>query len=531
MKLPIILFLFLLSGFFCFGQTISNQRTTSVYEVDPILKGKGVLFIPVDFNAFELKDKIPLELKSSTIERIDLVYTTFKENPNFDQDQLNNDRIARLQGAWPETQNHLIHWNLIGQTQAIDKTAARNLFHGFVIYYREKPTPESMENEIDQIDAYLRDGTFPAEMKTLPVSGESGVEMSTHSTRSDNVEESVAIEAVAPVKELLFTYSTDGALTLSEKELRKRQSTPVATDDNEHPRVSMLRSPDHQNECYTSEAGVFLGDSKKFHSFNDSMMMLGNTSQGTFSYDGKKEKHATKFYYLYYFLKPECDTTYSVGIVSPYTWDSKEFNAVQATFDRHPKWQNTLVIMDVTGSMSPYIAKTMAWVRATQDSSRIKAFTFFNDGDATPDRKKKTGQVGGIYGVENESYSSVYRRMKYTMRKGGGGDCPENNIEATIDAMEDYPNSGEVIMVADNWATPRDLALLDQIDVPIHFILCGAQMGINIAYLQAAYDSGGSVHTIEDDLDMRSIKPGKQFRIGRNYFTISKGKIIKAEHK
>jgi len=234
---------------------------------------------------------------------------------------------------------------------------------------------------------------------------------------------------------------------------------------------------------------------------------------------------------VYYSLNEECDTAYTIDFSNPFSWDNKEFNAVQATFERHPEWENTHIIMDVTGSMSPYIAKTMAWIKATQDSSQVQAFTFFNDGNATPDRKKRVGEVGGIYSVENKAYDPVYNQMKNTMRKGGGGDCPENNIEATISGMKSFPDCDEIIMVADNWATPRDLSLLGKIKVPIHIIVCGGQNGINIDFIQAAYETGGSIHTIEDDLDLRSIKPGKQFRVGRNYFTLSGGKIVRAEHK
>jgi len=190
-----------------------------------------------------------------------------------------------------------------------------------------------------------------------------------------------------------------------------------------------------------------------------------------------------------------------------------------------------LVVMDVTGSMSPYIAKTMAWVKATQESSQIDAFVFFNDGDNASDYKKRVGHVGGIYGVHNTTFGGVYQEMRKTMRRGGGGDCPENNVEASLDGIRDYPNCDEIVMMADNWATPRDLSLAKQLEKPVHVILCGANYGINMEYLQLAYDSGGSVHTIEEDLEMRSIKPGKQFKLGKSYFTLIKGRIVRAQHK
>jgi hypothetical protein len=204
---------------------------------------------------------------------------------------------------------------------------------------------------------------------------------------------------------------------------------------------------------------------------------------------------------------------------------------VKKTFERNPQWENSLVIIDVTGSMSPYIGKTMSWIKATQDSSQISAFVFFNDGDATPHHKKISGRVGGIYSVTNESFGSVYAEMKSTMRKGGGGDCPENNVEATIKGTNEFPDCEEIIMVADNWATPRDMKFTAQLKKPVHVIICGGSQGINEAYVQLAYDTEGSVHTIEEDLNVREIEAGKQFKIGSSYFTLVNGRIVRAKHK
>ena len=209
----------------------------------------------------------------------------------------------------------------------------------------------------------------------------------------------------------------------------------------------------------------------------------------------------------------------------------KDADIVKTVYDRHPDWQNSLIVMDVTGSMSPYIAKTMAWVKSEQTEAQIKAFTFFNDGDYTPDHLKVTGNVGGVYSVDNTDFKSVYKEMKSTMRRGGGGDCPENNIEATLKGLQLYPRTDKIIMVADNLATPRDLAYVRDLNKPVHIIVCGAHYGINTNYLQLAYDTGGSVHTIEEDLDLKGIKPGKTLKIGKFYFTVLDGKIMKDKHR
>ena len=424
------------------AQNHVSQETVKVYEKETIVPGAGVLEVPVSFDQASLLRSLPADLKDLSIQGIDLVYTTFKENPAFDQEALNTRRMNTLIKKLPVAENPLIRWRAIGQSEAVDKYAARKLFHGFVIYYRPKPTAESIEGEIAFIDGYVGEGTSSA-----------------FATNQDEVvpEEELAIESVAIVYDSSPILSTE----------------PVAME---------VRSP----------YGVTEADSY--------VVSTGEVAYAWTPYN--------------YNALPEAD-----------------FNIMKETYERHPNWEKTLVVMDVTGSMSPYIAKTMAWVKATQESSQIDAFVFFNDGDNASDYKKRVGHVGGIYGVHNTTFGGVYQEMRKTMRRGGGGDCPENNVEASLDGIRDYPNCDEIVMMADNWATPRDLSLAKQLEKPVHVILCGANYGINIEYLQLAYDSGGSVHTIEEDLEMRSIKPGKQFKLGKSYFTLIKGRIVRAQHK
>ena len=58
----------------------------------------------------------------------------------------------------------------------------------------------------------------------------------------------------------------------------------------------------------------------------------------------------------------------------------------------------------------------------------------------------------------------------------------------------------DIVMIADNWSTPRDLNLLTKINKPIKIILCGTEYGVNSIYLDVAHQTGGSVHTIEQDI-------------------------------
>ena len=175
-------------------------------------------------------------------------------------------------------------------------------------------------------------------------------------------------------------------------------------------------------------------------------------------------------------------------------------NVVTKVFDRNPQWQNCLIATDVTGSMYPYMGQFLVWHEKNLDKRKGNHdFVFFNDGDMLPNELKTTGKTGGTYYVQTAKYSSLKEKMTVAMTKGGGGDQPENNLEAILFGLQHNPNCKEVILIADNWATPRDMALLNKIKVPVHVILCGAT-SINLEYIKIARKTKGSIHTIEHDL-------------------------------
>ena len=82
-------------------------------------------------------------------------------------------------------------------------------------------------------------------------------------------------------------------------------------------------------------------------------------------------------------------------------------------------------------------------------------------------------------------------------------------------------------MIADNWATPRDVKLLSGIGKPIHIILCGAWYGINVDYINLALQSGGTVHTIDEDLtELAKVNEGETIEIMGKVFEMKGGRFI-----
>ncbi|MHB1278021.1 MAG: hypothetical protein ACYC1Q_06450 [Bacteroidia bacterium] len=175
-------------------------------------------------------------------------------------------------------------------------------------------------------------------------------------------------------------------------------------------------------------------------------------------------------------------------------------SSVYKAFNRNKHWENALVVIDWTSSMYQYSAQCMAWHLDYIDSSGLRYFAFFNDGDAKWEYEKKLGETGGIYFGSSDNMSKVVRVFNTAMRKGLGGEMPENDVEAITKSMEYYTDFKDLILVADN-SMIRDFDLWDQIKHPVRVILADGDWTVNPQYINLAYLTGGSFHTGVGDWD------------------------------
>jgi hypothetical protein len=192
------------------------------------------------------------------------------------------------------------------------------------------------------------------------------------------------------------------------------------------------------------------------------------------------------------------------------------------------QWQKATIVADVTGSMYKYTAQVLLWIKANPIGSLAKNFVFFNDGDNMPDKDKKLGNTGGIYSRSCNSYAEVESLMKTTMLKGGGGDYPENNIEALLKSEKDFPTAEYQVMIADNWAAIKDKVLWQHLTKPVRIVVCGAtEFNVNIDYLNLARKTNGSVHLMESDLyNLAGLKEGEILKVGKNNFVVKNGVFV-----
>lgn len=132
-----------------------------------------------------------------------------------------------------------------------------------------------------------------------------------------------------------------------------------------------------------------------------------------------------------------------------------------------------LVVMDWTASMYPYSCELILQNLKFNQHYKIRYFSFFNDGDDKKRHEKRIGNTGGIYFAPSDEMSWVLQTMNTAKTNGRGGDTPENDAEAIIKSIENYPDATNTILVADNKSPIRDSLLLSEIVKPIEVILCG----------------------------------------------------------
>lgn len=211
---------------------------------------------------------------------------------------------------------------------------------------------------------------------------------------------------------------------------------------------------------------------------------------------------------------------------------SPQDSSILKVFERQPTWKNMLVVADVTGSMSPYTAQILLWIKANQKMKTFKQIVFFNDDEENSDTQTKSLDPTGIWTIESSNADKVIELAFKAMEKGNH---IENDLEAICFAIQKYPeNKNNVVLIADNWEDPCDMKLVEflkQQKVPVKIVVCGVSDRMNTLYLDLAYATGGSVHTMEEDLtNIAQLGNGKTFKLNGMKFMMSAGKFVQIEN-
>lgn len=216
-------------------------------------------------------------------------------------------------------------------------------------------------------------------------------------------------------------------------------------------------------------------------------------------------------------------TSYLTGLIN-----QKELpdSTILNVFERNKEWNDMLIVADLTGSMAPYTAQVLVWLRLDMKNERAKHFTFFNDGDSKLDDEKVIGETGGIYHSEGTTFDDILDLARETMINGLGGDMAENDIEAILEGLDSCKNCNDIVLIADNIAPIKDYELIEKVNKPVKVIVCGYDGIINPEYLNLARRTKGSVHTIEEDItNLMEVNEGEIITIDNYQYIIRNGEF------
>jgi len=189
------------------------------------------------------------------------------------------------------------------------------------------------------------------------------------------------------------------------------------------------------------------------------------------------------------------------------------------------------IVTDVTGSMGPYSAQVLLFLKYNSEVLKNSRFTFFNDGNGAPELIKRVGSSGGVYNVNSNNFDTIYRTILTAMENGNGGDIPENNIEAIISASKKWNDIDTILMIADAGAPIKDIVLLKQIKKPVSIILCGNVDGnVPFDYFMLARETGGTIIQTNDEIrNLRKYKKGEVVEVGERTYRLSEFGLLRTD--
>ena len=403
------------------------------------------------------------------------------------QKELDRNRFEALVKLDPELLSDPgIQWNVLVQTDAVTPSEARKMFHGFVISY-ESPVDEERKSAIradleELIECARR--RPPADAPTYPGG-------------TPELFKELAASIRFPADRV--KSEEYGAYALAEFSI-----------DSVTGKIKNLNLSGGASEAHNNHIKAMMGKLKPWQKGRSDVEFLMRIHI-------YMDEAGSKI------IEPEWIRAYIAKDCKGVNTDS----TVSAVLERNKHWKKMLVVEDVTGSMLPYIANLLLWNALKVNMDNTLHFVFFNDGASKEDYEKEVGSTGGLYHVKPTTEKILEETMVEAIGGGTGGDRPENDIEAVLEGMKACPDCEDIVLISDNYATPRDLELLPQVKKPVHVIVCGAAKTINPAHIFIAWKTGGTLHTIDQDITrLAKMKEGDVLSVYDRSYKIVNGKFI-----
>jgi hypothetical protein len=177
--------------------------------------------------------------------------------------------------------------------------------------------------------------------------------------------------------------------------------------------------------------------------------------------------------------------------------------------------------------MYPYSTQLYTWFARHSKSPSVEGVVFFTDCDSLGQETQHTPISGQMFVSSEMETEKVLPIMIQAARNTVHNHISqENDMEALLYAQIAFPQAKHLILVADNSSAVKDMMLLEKISKPVHVILCGSPgdstQALQPEYLEIARRTGGTLHTLEDDLAPDKINANTWLRIGPRFYRYNK---------
>ena len=213
--------------------------------------------------------------------------------------------------------------------------------------------------------------------------------------------------------------------------------------------------------------------------------------------------------------------------------DSTVFTALSRNLRR---WTNAVIVCDLTTSMDPYAAHIYAWFRRNAKNPQVRGVVFFTDCDSLGNETHPNGLPGAFFATrERDPRAALPTLLAAARNTANNHDADENVVEALRYAQRTFSESRHLILLADNGSGVKDMPLLAGVKKPVHVIACGATLNNADAFqpdhYQIAQQTGGSIHTLEDDFLPTSVPKNAIVRVGDHFYHHSprRGRFVKTK--
>jgi len=463
----------LVSLLLCFGGLIPSRaqnpaeaspRSIVQFKEPHPAPGEKTVLLSCPYAEPQILDPSVLEeLRRATLVRIDLLYTRFRRSEDFDQYGLNTRRWKNLEKLLPGLfDNKLVYFQNTEQTGAADLETAETYFHGFCIYYRIPSDTRTRTEEIRKVAEYV--GAADS------LKRKNGRERNLTAYDSDPLEH----------------FDTPPRFGKNECDLTKYLNLEIR-----YPKEAMakgIRGTSVVSFVVNRAGGI--QDFKIIHGLGHGCeeaikdALEHSPAWEPAVYKGRKVNVYQELR-VRFGLPMDLGETLDCGRVNIRSmvfnkdeWKlTEKQKIVSRTLNNQQNLQHAALAFDVTGSMGPFLADMLTYIKT--NSKKIDLYAFFNDGDRKADHDKEIGNTKGIYMYRGNVYDSIEATVFKALQAGYGGDLPENDLEALLAAQTACPDCSRLIWIADNYAVPRDLALSEKITRPVLMILCGADYRIS----------------------------------------------------